>query len=194
MKLCECHTVTLPKKFCLPVPAMASSSRPQKLAKLQHFKASLPFHSQSSLHAMIEEAKEVGLPEFSTPKHQREARRQTIAECHGGDLGPLIQETFFQDNDGEPTPFVFTSLLTYLVALFARGGSWAQLLSTVHAQCPSSPSKPWRLVHYWAEPHVIVLKSSGCQTLKHGWHTLPPLPSASSIMPVFEIISCNQMV
>jgi len=163
MKLCECHTVTLPKKFCLPVPAMASSSRPQKLAKLQHFKASLPFHSQSSLHAMIEEAKEVGLPEFSTPKHQREARRQTIAECHGGDLGPLIQETFFQDNDGEPTPFVFTSLLTYLVALFARGGSWAQLLSTVHAQCPSSPSKPWRLVHYWAEPHVIVLKAQAAR-------------------------------
>ena len=120
--------MTLPKKFCLPVPAMASSSRPQKLAKLQHFKASLPFHSQSSLHAMIEE--------FSTPKHQREARRQTIAGCHG---------------DGEPAPFVFSSLLTYLVALFARGGSWAQLLSTVHAQCPSSPSKPWRLIVYLDE-------------------------------------------
>ena len=63
----NCQTWTLDKRVCFPFPAMASSSRPEKLAKLQHFKA-----NQSSLHAMIEKAKEMGLPEFSTPKHQRE--------------------------------------------------------------------------------------------------------------------------
>ena len=147
----NCQTWTLDKPLCFTFPAMASSSRPEKLAKLQHFKASLPFHSQSSLHAMIEEAKEMGLPDFSTPKHQREARRQTIAECHGGDLGPLIQETVLQNKDGEPVPFVFTSLLTYLMALFARGGSWAQLFSSVHAKCPSSPQQPWKLIVYLDE-------------------------------------------
>ena len=147
----NCQTWTLDKRVCFTFPAMASSSRPEKLAKLQHFKANLPFHSQSSLHAMIEEAKEMGLPDFSTPKHQREARRQTIAECHGGDLGPLIQETVLQNNDGEPVPFVFTSLLTYLMALFARGGSWAQLFSSVHAKCPSSPQQPWKLIVYLDE-------------------------------------------
>ena len=129
----------------------SSSARPQKLAKLQHFKASLPYHSQVSLNAMIEEAKEVGLPDFSSPKHQIEARRQLIADCHGGGLGPLIQEATVQDNAGEPATLVFTSLLTYLIALFARGGSFTKLMSSKHAQCPSSPSQPWKLIIYLDE-------------------------------------------
>ena len=132
--------------------AMASdSSRPQKLAKLQQFKASLPYHSQTALHAMVQEAKSSGLPEVSSSKHQREARRELLKTCHGGALGPLIQEAPLQQVDGSPSTFVFTSLLTYLSALFSRGNSFQKLLASRHEACPSSTSKPWRRVMYLDE-------------------------------------------
>ena len=136
----------------LKVQAMASdSSRPQKLAKLQQFKASLPHHSQTALHAMVQEAKSSGLPEVSSAKHQREARRELLKTCHGGALGPLIQEAPLQQVDGSPSTFVFTSLLTYLSALFSRGNSFQKLLASRHQACPSSTSRPWRLVMYLDE-------------------------------------------
>ena len=136
----------------LKVQAMASdSSRPQKLAKLQQFKASLPHHSQTALHAMVQEAKSSGLPEVSSSKHQREARRELLKTCHGGALGPLIQEAPLQQVDGSPSTFVFTSLLTYLSALFSRGNSFQKLLASRHQACPSSTSRPWRLVMYLDE-------------------------------------------
>ena len=132
--------------------AMASdSSRPQKLAKLQQFKASLPYHSQTALHAMVQEAKSSGLPEVSSSKHQREARRELLKTCHGGALGPLIQEAPLHQVDGSPSTFVFTSLLTYLSALFSRGNSFQKLLASRHEACPSSTSKPWRRVMYLDE-------------------------------------------
>ena len=81
---------------------MASSSRPQKLAKLQNFKASLPHHSQASLHAMVQEANKTGLPEVSSGKHQRQARRELLASCDGGALGPLIQSENALDAQGKP--------------------------------------------------------------------------------------------
>ena len=68
----------------------ASSSRPQKLAKLQQFKANLPHHSQTSLHAMIAEAKKTGLPDYSSPKEQRDARRFLLNQCDGGAMGPVL--------------------------------------------------------------------------------------------------------
>ena len=136
----------------LKVQAMASdSSRPQKLAKLQQFKASLPHHSQTALHAMVQEAKSSGIPEVSSAKHQREARREILKTCHGGALGPLIQEAPLQQVDGSPSTFVFTSLLAYLSALFSRGKSFQKLLASRHEACPSSTSRPWRLLMYLAE-------------------------------------------
>ena len=130
---------------------MASSSRPQKLAKLQNFKASLPHHSQASLHAMVQEANKTGLPEVSSGKHQRQARRELLASCDGGALGPLIQSENAQDAQGKPVQVSFTNLLTYLVALFARGGSFHQLVKKQHQLHPSSPARPWQMILYLDE-------------------------------------------
>ena len=63
----------------------------------------------------------------------------------------MIQEANAQDNAGEPATLVFTSLLTYLIALFARGGSFTKFMPSKHAQCPSSPSQPWKLIIYLDE-------------------------------------------
>ena len=75
---------------CSSVTMAASSSRPQKLAKLQQSKANLPHHSQTSLHAMIAEAKKTGLPDYSSPKEQRDARRFLLNQCDGGAMGPVL--------------------------------------------------------------------------------------------------------
>lgn len=55
-------------------PAMASdSSRPQKLAKLQQFKTSLPYHSQTALHAMVHQIQWPPRSQFfQTPKGSQE--------------------------------------------------------------------------------------------------------------------------
>ena len=116
----------------------ASSSRPQKLAKLQQFKANLPHHSQTSLHAMIAEAKKTGLPDYSSPKEQRDARRFLLNQCDGGAMGPVIQEISVQNSEVEPITLPATNFLTYLQALFFRGGSFHQLLASKHKQHPSS--------------------------------------------------------
>ena len=126
----------------------ASSSRPQKLAKLQQFKANLPHHSQTSLHAMIAEAKKTGLPDYSSPKEQRDARRFLLNQCDGGAMGPVIQEISVQNSEVEPITLPATNFLTYLQALFFRGGSFHQLLASKRKQHPSSTSKPWSLVVY----------------------------------------------
>ena len=129
----------------------SSSSRPHKLAKLQDFKASLPHHSQASLHAMVQEANKTGLPELSSSKHQREARRELLDTCDGGALGPLIQSCNVENTHGNPVQVCFTNLLTYLVALFARGGAFHKLLKQQHEHHPSSAAKPWHMVLYLDE-------------------------------------------
>ena len=96
----------------------SSASRPEKLAKLQHFKAGLPHHTQRALHAILEEAKKSGIPELISPKQQREARRALLSECTDKALGPIILEATLEGNQ-----FYYTNLLTYLATLFFRGGA-----------------------------------------------------------------------
>ena len=151
-KIIMLHLSSLLLPFFQSLVAMASSSsRPHKLAKLQDFKASLPHLSQASLHAMVQEANKTGLPELSSSKHQREARRELLDTCDGGALGPLIQSCNVENTHGNPVQVCFTNLLTYLVALFARGGAFHNLLKQQHEHHPSSAAKPWHMVLYLDE-------------------------------------------
>ena len=97
---------------------------------------------------MIAEAKKTGLPDYSPPKEQRDARRFLLNQCDGGAMGPVIQEISVQNSEVEPITLPATNFLTYLQALFFRGGSFHQLLASKRKQHPSSTSKPWSLVVY----------------------------------------------
>ena len=66
-------------------------------------------------------------------------------------MGPVIQEISVQNSEVEPITLPATNFLTYLQALFFRGGSFHQLLASKRNQNPSSTSKPWSLVVYLDE-------------------------------------------
>ncbi|CAE7256692.1 unnamed protein product [Symbiodinium sp. CCMP2592] len=124
---------------------------PQKKSKLQQlltFKAALPGHSQSALAAFVEVAKEQGLPEKSSSNDQRKAREELLQSCHGGLLGPLIQEAEVTTDAGAKVTMYFANLLVYLASLFQMGGSFHDLIQRKHRANPSSVSKPWQLILY----------------------------------------------
>ena len=66
-------------------------------------------------------------------------------------MGPVIQEISVQNSEAEPITLPATNFLTYLQALFFRGGGFHQLLASKRNQNPSSTSKPWSLVVYLDE-------------------------------------------
>ena len=124
---------------------------PQKKSKLQQlltFKASLPAHSQSALAAFVQAVKDHGLPEASSSNDQRRAREELLDSCHGGALGPLIQEAKLTTSDGAPVTIYFASFLVYLASLFQMGGSFHDLLQRKHQSNPSSVHRPWSLILY----------------------------------------------
>ena len=124
---------------------------PRKRSKLQQlltFKAALPAHSQSALAAFVDAAKEQGLPEKSSSNDQRKARDELLQSCHGGPLGPLIQEAEVTTDDGAKVTMYFANLLVYLASLFQMGGSFHDLVQRKHRANPSSVSKPWQLSIY----------------------------------------------
>ncbi|CAE7515104.1 unnamed protein product, partial [Symbiodinium sp. CCMP2592] len=105
-------------------------------------------HSQSALAAFVEVAKEQGLPEKSSSNDQRKAREELLQSCHGGLLGPLIQEAEVTTDDGAKVTMYFANLLVYLASLFQMGGSFHDLIQRKHRANPSSVSKPWQLILY----------------------------------------------
>ena len=52
---------------------------------------------------------------------QRKAREELLDSCHGGALGPLIQEAKLTTSDGAPVTIYFASFLVYLASPFPDG-------------------------------------------------------------------------
>ena len=71
-----------------------------------------------------------------------------INQCHGGALGPLIQEAPLYKDDGSSTTLFFANFQVYISALFNQGGSFTQLVHQAHAAMPSSQDRPWGLILY----------------------------------------------
>lgn len=126
-------------------------SKKAKLAELLQFKSKLPDHSQSALAAILQEAKQVGLPELHSSNHQKEARQELLQQCHGGALGPLVQQATLYKDDGATTPLHFCHLLVCIMALFHQSGSFTQLVHQAHRRQPSALSCPWNLAIYCDE-------------------------------------------
>ena len=137
-----------PKPPLQPFLAMEPPRKRSKLQQLLTFKAALPAHSQSALAAFVDAAKEQGLPEKSSSNDQRKARDELLQSCHGGPLGPLIQEAEVTTDDGAKVTMYFANLLVYLASLFQMGGSFHDLVQRKHRANPSSVSKPWQLIIY----------------------------------------------
>ena len=127
---------------------MEPSRKKSKLQNLLTFKASLPSHSQSALAAFVQATKDHGLPEASSSNDQRNARRELLDSCHGGLMGPLIQEAELTTIDGSLVRIHFANLLVYISSLFYMGGSFHELLYRTHQSNPSSITKPWNLMLY----------------------------------------------
>ena len=79
---------------------------------------------------------------------QRKAREELLDSCHGGALGPLIQEAKLTTSDGAPVTIYFANFLVYLASLFQMGGSFHDLLQRKHQSNPSSVHRPWNLILY----------------------------------------------
>ena len=74
------------------LPDQKPKTKKAKLAELLQFSSNLPKHSQNALAAILEKAKKSGIPDLHSSNQQREARLQLLDSCHGGALGPLIQD------------------------------------------------------------------------------------------------------
>ena len=145
--------------FALP---MSSHGRAAKLARLQDFKERLPAHSQAALESILNECKKSGIPELTSSKDQRAARRQLLDSMHGGQLGPLLQTAEVQALDGSTQNMVYCNALCYIAALYAKGGSFTELLQACHKKRPSSSFEPYSLILYSDEviPGNILGKAS----------------------------------
>ena len=145
--------------FALP---MSSHGRAAKLARLQDFKGRLPAHSQAALESILNECKKSGIPELTSSKDQRAARRQLLDSMHGGQLGPLLQTAEVQALDGSTQNMVYCNALCYIAALYAKGGSFTELLQACHKKRPSSSFEPYSLILYSDEviPGNILGKAS----------------------------------
>ena len=153
------------------------------MAKLQNFKAKLPNHSQAALHAILAEVKDQGLPEYTSSDHQRQARQQLLEDCHGGGLGPLLQSAQLDTSNGHQ-PMVFCHLLVYLIALYARGGSFQKLLQAKHYQTPSSVERPWSMILYLDElipGNVLGRAERKSWAFYASFSALPNFPISSAI-------------
>ena len=74
------------------LPDQKPKTKKAKLAEFLQFSSNLPKHSQNALAAILEKAKKSGIPDLHSSNQQREARLQLLDSCHGGALGPLIQD------------------------------------------------------------------------------------------------------
>ena len=81
--------------------------------------------------------------DLHSSNQQREARLQLLDSCHGGALGPLIQEANLVKDDGTTTTMFLANLLVYMMAIYHQDGSWTKLVQQHHAECPGTISDPW---------------------------------------------------
>ena len=89
------------------LPDQKPKTNRAKLAELLQFSSNLLKHSQSALPAILDKAKKSGIPDLHSSDHQKEARLQLLDSCHGGALGPLIQEANLVKGDGTTTTMFF---------------------------------------------------------------------------------------
>lgn len=111
------------------------ASKRAKLHQLLQFKAKLPAHSQSALEAILKEAQKSGIPDVVSSNFQREARLQLLADYHGGALGPLIQESTLELEDGQIVPMYCTNLLVYMANLYNKNTSFTKPIQECHRRC-----------------------------------------------------------
>ena len=137
-------------KLTIAFSAM-EGERPQKLRKLNNFKRSIPFCSQSALSAILDLVEKEGIPELHNEKQLKEASRAELAKmCH---YGPIFEQKVARTVDGGTTTLLFLNLLSYLAASFAQGGGFADLLERCHQSSPSSYARPWHGIFYSDEVH-----------------------------------------
>ena len=149
---CVCHlTVAWTGSRENGLPDQKPKTKKAKLAEFLQFSSNLPKHSQNALAAILEKAKKSGIPDLHSSNQQREARLQLLDSCHGGALGPLIQEANLVKDDGTTTTMFLANLLVYMMAIYHQDGSWTKLVQQHHAECPGTISDPWGLILYCDE-------------------------------------------
>ena len=124
------------------LPRQKPKTKRAKLAELLQFSSNLPKHSQSALAAILDKAKKSGIPDLHSSNHQKEARLQLLDDCHGGALGPLIQEANLVKDDGATTTMFFGKPV----------GLHDGNLQPQWCMDPACPAKPWCLPIFNRQP------------------------------------------
>lgn len=126
--------------------AAPSSSRPQKLQKLNDLRRSTPYVSQTALQALLQKIKQEGLPELHQRKAMKEATRAELDKCCH--YGPLLITRDCVSASGQSITINMANGNSMIARAYAQGGAWAQLLAQTHRAKPSSASQPWSLLLY----------------------------------------------
>ena len=109
-----------------------SNDRPQKLARLQDLKGSVPYVSKAALAAILKNVKDKGLPPLHSRKHILESTQAALKA--GSRYGPLLQQLPTEHIDGSQGKIWVTIFWSYLAALCFEDGSYKDLLhSTAHS-------------------------------------------------------------
>ena len=133
--------------------------RATKQRKLNDFRQGLPHCSQTALSAILHKVKTQGLPEVVSQKDIKASSCQLLENLDW--YGPLWQHSEAFTNQGKSVHLAHFNALSLVAGLFNAGGCFTHLVKRLHTTCPTSTTKPWRMVLYSDEVHPGNQLSSG---------------------------------
>ena len=120
--------------------------RPAKLQRLNTLRRSIPNCSKASLHGILKDVAQHGVPELRNPKQMTEAARQHLAQfCTYGDI---LQTHEFHKVDGSCIGLQVVNFQSLLHASCKLGGSFYQCFAAAMATQPSTPMNMWNVILY----------------------------------------------
>ena len=131
--------------------ANAAAERPQKWQRLNTLRRSIPYCSKSSLHAILQDVAENGIPEHHHPKQMRQAVEADLKRWDA--YGPLLHSVEMTTLKGQKVGVQVVNFFSFLHAAYKQGGCFSEWINKAHQQSPSSTDSLWRLLLYTDECH-----------------------------------------
>ena len=122
-----------------------SEGRASKLQRLNSFRRSVPYCSQSALAEILANVAEHGLPDLHGKKHMREAADTVLDGCNA--YGPLFKTVEVRCLDGAMAKMTIINVFSWLAGIYKAGGAFARLLRSTM----ETSSKPLQAIFYTDE-------------------------------------------
>ena len=111
-------------------------SRPAKLAKLDDFRRSVPFVSQSGMSAVLKQIKDHGMPDLHSRKDMRAATRNVVHE--DTPYGKLLCTLTLRRSSGtSELPVTCVNPLALIWKMMQQGGPFANFMTSRIAKSPN---------------------------------------------------------